>query len=162
MDKYHACLVTVRHSVGAGALHGVPDGVCGGCAGAEEGVVLGTDGEIGALRAGGVEVGMAVPEPEGAHGFWGMGEVPAIGAAGLVASTWAARLAVPAALGGVQAFEIEFSSHGGLLARFRGRFEPGVSLTEPILLSFRLFSVGRTLTTRSESQIVAPECNKTR
>jgi hypothetical protein len=113
MDKYHACLVTVRHCVVAGALHGVPDRAFGGFAGAEEGVVLGADGEIGSRGRGGFEVRMAAPEPEGADGLGGVGEVPVIGAAPLVAWTWGVRVAVAAALGGVQALEVEFASHGG-------------------------------------------------
>src|SRR5215475_6770434 len=104
MDKYHACLVTVRHCEVAGALHGVPDRAVCGFAGTEEGVVLAADGEIGARGARDVEVGMAAPEPEGADGGGGVGEVPAIGAAGSVAWPWGAWLAATAALGGVQAF----------------------------------------------------------
>jgi hypothetical protein len=111
MDKYHACLVTVRHGAVAGALHGVPDRAFRGFAGAEEGVVCGSDGEVGACGAGGDEVRMAAPEPEGADGRGGVDEVPAKGAAPRMAWPWGARLAVAAALGGVQALEVEFPSH---------------------------------------------------
>jgi len=107
---------------GAGASHGVPDRAFRGSAGAEEGVVLAADGEIGAGGGRGVEVGMAASEPERADGFGGMDEVPGIGAAGSGAWPWGEWLAVPAAFGGVQAFEVEFASHGRRFMPLQARF----------------------------------------